>query len=271
MSRWYWTGLGLAAMGCVLIPGFFAPEHLSPSDLSMAYSSPGAAPPFGTDSMGRPLLEYALQGSRVIALPSIVAGLVVMFFAVIGGLIACTGSHRLEAITRAFGELLGALPRMVVVLIVALLMPPEDRSLYPIAISWALLAAPGAMDEASAVAARLGGARFVEALRAHGFSRFRIYLWHIVGLNLRPVVARQGMETLMQVVFLEIALSYLALQDTQPSFTHGDSEMSWADLLYMGYQAFLEVPTWHAMQLGIGLVALVALATVCVGRAVRPR
>ena len=55
-----------------------APEHLSPSDLSMAYSSPGAAPPFGTDSMGRPLLEYALQGSRVIALPSIVAGLVVM-------------------------------------------------------------------------------------------------------------------------------------------------------------------------------------------------
>jgi peptide/nickel transport system permease protein len=271
MSRWYWAGLAAVSIGVILVPGFFAPEHLSPSDLAMKYASPAGMPPFGADAMGRPLFEYAMQGSAVIALPSIVAGLVVMLFAIVGGLLACTGSHRLEALARGFGELLGALPRMVVVLIVALLLPADQRSLYPIALVWALLAAPGAMDEASAVAGRLGGARFVEALRAHGFSRARIYLWHIIGLNLRPVIARQGVETLMQVVFLEIALSYLALQDTQPSFTHGDSEMSWADLLYLGYQAFLDVPTWHAMQLGIGLVGVVALATVCVSAAVRPR
>ena len=176
----------------------------------------------------------------------------------------------------AMGMIVGLVVRpilvlMVVVLIVALLVPPDGRNLYPIAITWALLAAPGAMDEASAVAARLGGSRFVEALRAHGFSRPRIYLWHIIGLNLRPVVVRQGIETLMQVVFLEIALSYLAVQDTQPSFTHGDSERSWADLLYLGYQAFLDIPTWHAMELGLGLIGMVALCTVFVSSAVRAR
>lgn len=271
MNRTVAAVLAVLCFGLVLVPSFFAPEHLSPSDLSLSYATPGGLPPFGADSMGRPLLEYAMQGSQVIALPSVLAGLIVMLMAVLGGLLACTQSHRLEAFSRGVGELLGALPRMVVVLIVALLMPADSRSLYPIAITWALLAAPGAMDEASAVASRLGGARFVEALRAHGFSRTRIYLWHIIGLNLRPVVVRQGVETLMQVVFLEIALSYLAVQDTQPSFTHGDSEMSWADLLYLGYQAFLDVPIWHALQLGVGLIGLVALCTVLVGHAVRAR
>ena len=39
----------------------------------------------------------------------------------------------------------------------------------------------------------------------------------------------------MQVVFLEIALSYLALRRNEPSFTHSAAEFSWATLpLYVG-------------------------------------
>ena len=32
---------------------------------------------------------------------------------------------------------------------------------------------------------------------------------HIIAYNLRPVVIRQGAEIMMQVAFLEVALSYL--------------------------------------------------------------
>ncbi|HJN75438.1 MAG TPA: hypothetical protein QGF58_16030 [Myxococcota bacterium] len=271
MNRKLAWGLALACFAVLVVPGLLAPEHLSPPDLANAYLGPAAAPPLGADARGRPLIEYAMQGARVVAFPALLAGLVVVLLGTLGGLLACTGSQRAEAGAQAFGEIVGALPRMVVVLVVALLVPKDARSLVPIAITWAILAAPGAMDEAAAVAGRLGGAGFVEALRAHGFSRARIYLLHIVAMNLRPVVVRQGVETMMQVVFLEIGLSYLAVQDTQPSFTHGDSEKSWADLLYLGYQAFLDVPSTHALVLGLALVGVVALMSVFVTQAVRAR
>ena len=134
----------------------------------------------------------------------------------------------------------------------------------PIAIAWAFMAAPGAMDEAASCAGRLGGARFVEALKAHGFSAFRIYGYHVTWLNLRAVLVRQAAEVSMQVVFLEIALSYLAVPFQEPAFTHSDSTYSWAELLYFGYQSIISNDWWgddslmHAMLLGLGLIGLTA-------------
>ncbi|MBK7756261.1 MAG: hypothetical protein IPI35_07600 [Deltaproteobacteria bacterium] len=271
MSRVIAGVFAASCLALLVVMGMFAPEHLAQPDLSQAYASPGELPPFGADNRGRPLLEYAQQGAQVVALPAMLGGLVVLLFGTLGGLLACVGSGRVQAAVQGFGEVVGALPRLVVVLVVALLLPQDMRGLTPIALTWALLAAPGAMDEAASVAGRLGGARFVEALRAHGFSRARIYLYHIVALNLRPVVVRQAIETVMQVVFLEIALSYLALSDSQPSFTHNDSVRSWADILYLGYQVILDVETGHALALGLGLVGVVALMSLSVTWAVRAR
>ena len=69
--------LAAAAAACALawvVPGFFAPEHLSNPDLSMGLAKPAEMPPFGADHRGRPLLEYALQGSSVVGIPALVAG-----------------------------------------------------------------------------------------------------------------------------------------------------------------------------------------------------
>ena len=75
----------------------------------------------------------------------------------------------------------------------------------------------------------------------------------------------------MQVTFLEIALSYLAVASNQSSFTHGDSVQSWANLLDLGYKVVLGVQSGHALALGLGLVALVAVTAVAVTHAVRAR
>jgi peptide/nickel transport system permease protein len=249
-----------------------APLHLPMPDFQYRYAIPGEMPPFGADDRGRPLFDYVMQGSRVLAVPTVVSGLVVSFLAMLGGLLRCMGSAWVNTIIQAFSEVVGALPRMVVLLVVALILPRDARSLMPLAIAWAILAAPGAMDEAAALAERLGGARFVEALRAHGYGAPRIFLYHLVALNLRPVLVRQGAEVMMQVVFLEISLSYLALQGDQPSFTHSDSMRSWADLLYLGYPSIiLDVPTAHALWLGLGLVGLVAVMALSLSHSARAR
>lgn len=265
----------------LLAAGFFsvlvvlalsAPEFLSEGQVGVTDYGPGAIPPFGGDSRGRPLWQYAAQGAQVVAIPAVLAGVLVGCFAALGGLVRAMELRGADTLIQAFSEVVGALPRMVVVLVVALLLPREWRGLTPLAVVWALLAAPGAMDEAAAVAERLGGARFVEALRAHGYSMVRIFGVHVVAFNLRPVIVRQAAEVTMQVVFLEIALSYLATADQEPSFTHADNLMSWADILYLGYTAVaFQEPFTHAMVLGIALVALVAGSVLSISHAARAR
>lgn len=265
-------GVSLACLVALIVLGLGAPDHLSVPDMSRTYLGFGEAPPFGTDHRGRPLSEYAQQGASVILFPALLSGAFVGFMGVVGGLLRCVGNPRVDTAVQAFSEIVGSLPRMVVILVVALLLPAGSRGLLPLAMTWAVLASPGAMDEAAAVAERLGGARFVEALRAHGFSWARVFLYHIVTLNLRPVVVRQAGETIMQVTFLEIALSYLAAQENQSSFTHADDTKSWAALLEIGYRCLVsDLHTEHALVLGLGLVGLVTAMSLLASSAARAR
>ena len=271
VARTPWLVLAGVILGGLLLASVLAPEFVDTPLLDQKYFGPLDAPPLGMDDRGVPLHQYAMQGAAIVTLPSLAAGLLVMAFATLAGLIRCAGLSWADTAIQAFAELVGSLPRLVVILVVALMLPPTWKVLLPIALTWAILAAPGAMDEAAATAGRLGGARFVEALRAHGFSAFRIYLYHVVWLNLRAVIARQGAEVTMQVVFLEIALSYLAVSRNEPSFTHSDGTYSWATLLYQGYKALLGEPLVHAMVAGLGLVALVAVLAQSVRMAARAR
>jgi ABC-type dipeptide/oligopeptide/nickel transport system permease subunit len=267
-----WLGVGFALLAGLLLASAVAPEFLSAPVLKNAYMGPLEAPPLGTDGMGISLVEYALQGAAIVTVPAVLAGLLVSVLAILAGLSRSAALGWTDTALQGFTELVGSLPRLVVVLVVALAVPREWRALAPIGLTWAVLAAPGAMDEAAAVAERLGGARFVEALRAHGFSAWRIYVYHIIWLNLRGVIVRQGAEVAMQVVFLEIAMSYLAESRTEPSFTHADSTHSWASLLYQGYTALVGgVPAMHALVLGLALVALVAVMAQAMRMAARAR
>ena len=251
---------------------WMAPEFLPSPRPLFEYAIPGELPPFGADDRGRPLTSYVTQGAAIVAVPAVLAGLLTTLMGVLGGLLRCMGSSHANTLIQALSEVVGALPRMLVILVVALVMPQDARGLLPLALAWAILASPGAMDEAAAVAGRLGGTTFVEALRAHGYSAWRIYFVHVVAYNLRPVVVRQGAEVMMQVVFLEVALSYLALADNQPSFTHSDSVKSWADLLSLGYSSLVvDIATTHALILGLSLVGLVAVMSLSIGYAARAR
>jgi len=256
-SRSLWFALAVTIFCCFALAGVSAPEFVSSPNLSDVLALPWEHPPFGTDDRGIALTEYASQGAQIVTVPALMSGLLVAAMATMAGLVRCSGS-RLDGAIQALGELIGSLPRMVVILVIALVLPRDWRGLAPIGMAWAVLSSPGAMDEAAATAGRLGGARFVEALRAHGFSAGRIYLYHVVWLNLRSVIARQASEVAMQVVFLEIALSYLAVSGQQPAFTHSDSSNSWAILLYQGYASFLGVDSQHSLWLAVFLLAAVA-------------
>lgn len=266
-----WLATAGVILSTLLVSALFAPDFVDTPQLDQRFLGPLEAPPLGRDDRGIPLHQYAMQGAAIVTLPALGAGGLVMFLATLAGLVRCAGMSWVDSVIQALGELVGSLPRLVVILVVALMLPQDWKTLGPIGLTWAVLAAPGAMDEAASTAGRIGGARFVEALRAHGFSAGRTYLYHVTWLNLRPVIVRQGAEVTMQVVFLEIALSYLALSRNEPSLTHSDATYSWATLLYQGYTAFLGRDLYHAMALGLGLVAMVAVMAQALRIAARAR
>ena len=72
------------------------------------------------------------------------------------------------------------------------------------------------------------------------------------GLNLRPVLVRQGAEAMMTVAFLEVALSYLAVVEDQSSFTHSDNLRSWADLKEGYLWLALGLDSGHVLFCGFG-------------------
>ena len=63
------------------------------------------------------------------------------FFGMLGGLLRCVELPTVQTTVQFIGEVIGALPRMVVILVVALLLPMDWRSLMPLAIVWAILCA----------------------------------------------------------------------------------------------------------------------------------
>ncbi len=271
-NRRLYMGLAIVCFLTLLVLAWSAPELPSTIDRSQRSLKPWEYWPLGTDMNGRPLLDYATQGAKVIAVPSLLAGVLVAIFGMLGGLLRCVEWPTIQTIVQFIGEVIGALPRMVVILVVALLLPLDWRSLMPLAVVWSILCAPGAIDEAGAVAARLGGTRFVEALKAHGFGAWRIYMNHIVLLNLRPVLVRQGAEAMMTVAFLEVALSYLAVVENQSSFTHSDNLRSWADLLKEGYLWLaLGLDTGHVLFVGLGLLGLIVLTATALTKASEAR
>ena len=98
----------------------------------------------------------------------------------------------------------------------------------------------------------------MEALKAHGFGAWRIYIQHIVVLNLRPVLVRQGAEAMMTVAFLRWRCLFGCRN--QSSFTHSDNLRSWADLLKEGYLWLaLGLDSSHVLFVGLGLLGLVVL------------
>ena len=120
MNRTPAIALAVICFAILMVATLTAQDDLGPMVLGGKLTGPIDAFPFGTDTRGRSLGKYAAQGAKVVAFPSLIAGLVVCLFGVMGGLLRCVGSDKINAPIQWLTEIVGALPRMVVILVVAL-------------------------------------------------------------------------------------------------------------------------------------------------------
>ncbi|HSB55790.1 MAG TPA: ABC transporter permease [Gemmatimonadales bacterium] len=218
----------------------------------------GALHLLGTDRFGRDVWTRLVYGARV----SLATGLAATAIAVVLGLLvgAAAGVWRgpVGTILLAFTDFALALPRVVLLLILAALWPPSGTLVIVV------LGLTGWMSIARLVYGEtqsLMARPFTSAAEALGASRPWIAWRHVVPNVWTPVIIAAALGV-GNAITLEAGLSFLGLGVQPPA-------PSWGNMIASGRDTLINAP-WVAIAPGVALVVVVVACTL-VGDALRDR
>lgn len=115
----FYTILILSIVGFAYIAGILIPDTAAEANFSATKLPPSTEYPFGTDQLGRNLLYRTVKGLSI----SITVGLAASFFsviiAVLVGVIAATGSKRMDSFINWMIDLVMGVPHFVLIILIS--------------------------------------------------------------------------------------------------------------------------------------------------------
>jgi peptide/nickel transport system permease protein len=253
------------ALGAMLVPAFASASPTAIGDaLSLRLLPPlsiDVAHHFhllGTDAFGRDLFVRAMLAGRL-SLAVGIAGSVLA--GAVGIVIGALGGWRggvIDRLAMGAGDVLLAIPRLVILLVCAALWPPGAAMVITI------LVFTGWMGVARLVRGEVRGLRtrpFVESAHAMGASPSRVLWRHVLPNALAPAIVAIALGV-GSAVLLESGLSFLGLGIQPPA-------PSWGNMIADGRELIVLAP-WIALAPGIALI-LTVLSCTLLGDALRDR
>ena len=218
----------------------------------------GAFHPLGTDALGRDVWTRLAYGGRV---SLAVGGLAVALSVTIGvgvGAGAALARGRLSTLLLALTDFVLAVPRVVLLLLLAALWAPS------VTLVVLVLGVTGWMTIARLVYAEsrsLIARPFAESALALGAGRWRLLVRHLLPNLVTPVVIAAALGV-GNAILLEAGLSFLGLGVQPPA-------PSWGNMIAAGRDALMDAP-WIAGAPGVALV-LVVVGCTLLGDALQDR
>ncbi len=250
------TILGLLAIGAVIGPWLTPGDPIGIGDVMQtrllspfSRSVDGSLHLLGTDAFGRDVLGRLLLAARLSIGVGVAGSLLAAALGVMVGAVGAWAGGWVDRVLLALGDTLLAVPRLVLLLVIAALWGPGLPTVVTV------LALTGWMGVARLVRAEVLGVRalpYVEAARALGVAPTRLLLRHVLpnALGSATVAVTLGVGS---AIVLESGLSFLGLGIQPPS-------PSWGNMIAGGRDWLLTAP-WIALAPGVALVLTVVGST----------
>ena len=201
----------------------------------------------GTDFMGRDLLTRLILGIQAYFLPGLLAIVIALGFGSVLGVAAGYRGGRADAIVTYLTNLIDAVPRLVLMLLVIAAFKP---TIGIIMIVVGLTGAPAIATLVKGKILMLKERNFIESAVALGLTPRTIIFKHILWYNCRTLLLIQATLGMAEAVLVETSLSYLGFGVQEPT-------PSWGNMIQSGANYLLQGNFWPST-----VPALAILATV---------
>ena len=247
--------LGTMILGVIVGPWLW-PVPINEIDFSAQLQTPSLKHPFGTDDLGQDLLARMIYGGRISLAVGLAAMVVATFVGILIGAIAGMSRGYIDNFLMWVTDLFLSLPQLPLLLLVIYFFREQLKAVFGVegGVFILIVIVIGGlkwMPVARLVRAQFMSLRekeFVEAARAHGATKFRQMVHHILPNAIGPVIVAATIEV-SSAIIAESTLSFLGLGFPPDIPTWGrllfdakdhlDSAPHWA--LFPGAAIFLTV------------------------------
>ncbi len=224
---------GVTAIYLCSIAGWL-PHDPRAVDLATMNQLPGPGHWLGTDFVGRDLLTRIMVGTQAFFLPGLLSVGVSLVFGALFGVLAGFWPARFATPVGLFLQLLEAIPKLVLVLLVIALFQPD---IYLILLVVGIANIPATAELLRARIAVLRQKSYIEAALSLGLHPAVVIGKHVLWLHGRGLLLVQATIGMGEAILIETALSYLGFGVQEPT-------PSWGNMVALGKDYFFRGELW---------------------------